>query len=432
VFCCNALPSRYESLGIDYDALRAVKPDIIWAGISALGPDYPNTPGYDPAIQAMAGFMEITGAADGPPTLAGVPLVDLKAGDEVYANVCLALAEKAETGQGQAIHVSMLQAAVSWQMTTLPLIDFDCDPGEVTRCGNEHRKFVPVNAYPTADGFIYIAIGNDGQWRRLVELDAFQSLERPERQTNEGRHRDPATLHRGMAEITRRFTSAELSRDLAAAQVPHAPIHNLYQTREMEAVASRLTTTRAPDGRVVHLPPLAVDRADAVTEYDFAPRYSEHTETVLRGNQPSPAARSARLPRFETQRRVGKHLAPDENEQPERHPVVDRGDITLDAVARNPPQYWHGALKGAEVQRNTQRVLARDPAQRHAFGNRNCEGIGCESHGYQKDLEDAHCAPRLPHPAGGCHGRHKDMRGGRRPPGVDALSWQQLPPVRVA
>ena len=111
----------------------------------------------------MAGYMELTGEREGPPMLSGVPLIDLKAGDEVYANVLLALVEKAETGKGKEIHVSMLQAAASWLLTTMPLLDFDAQPWEVTRAGNEHRKFVPANAYATTDGFAYVAIGNDLQ-----------------------------------------------------------------------------------------------------------------------------------------------------------------------------------------------------------------------------------------------------------------------------
>ncbi len=281
VFCCNTLPARYQALGIDYDTLRAVKPDIIWAGISAMGPDFPNVPGYDPAIQAMVGYMEVTGAADGPPTLAGIPLVDLKAGDEVYANVCLALAERAETGQGAEIHVSMLQAAASWLVTTLPLIDFDCDPAEVGRCGNEHRKFIPVNAYPTADGFIFVAIGNDVQWQRLVGLSKFSSMDRQIRATNDGRHEERVEIHRELAEVTARCSTADLQEEFAAAKIPHAPIHTIYQVRDMPAIAPRLTTTRTPAGKTVHLPPLAVERDDAVTELSFAPSYSEHTTAIL-------------------------------------------------------------------------------------------------------------------------------------------------------
>ncbi len=288
IFCCNTLPSRYQALGIDYESLKSVKPDIIWAAISAMGPEYPNTPGYDPAIQAMAGYMELTGERDGPPTLSGIPVVDLKAGDEVYANVCLALAEKAETGKGKAIHVSMLQAAASWLITTLPLLDFDCDPSEVTRCGNEHRKFIPVNAYATRNGYILIAIGNDLQWARLTQLPKFQTLAGEVRRTNAGRHTQRAAIHRDMAAVTARYRSEELVRDFFESRIPHAPIHTIEQVRDTDAIAPKLTSTRTPDGKLVNLPPLAVDvegwhcsRAVAQTEYPFAPRYSQHTKPIL-------------------------------------------------------------------------------------------------------------------------------------------------------
>lgn len=281
IFCCNTLPSRYAQLGIDYETLRSVRPDIIWAGISAMGPDFPNVPGYDPALQAMVGYMDVTGFADGPPTLCGIPLIDLKAGDEVYANVCLALAERAETGQGKAIHVSMLQAAASWLLTTLPLLDFDCDPSEVTRCGNEHRKFIPVNTYPTLDGFIFIAIGNDVQWKRLTELPTFASLSNDVRATNAGRHRERDAIHREMAEVTKRQTTAELMKQFVEKKIPHAPIHTIAQVREMDALAPKLTTTALPSGKTVHMPPIAVDVNEANTTMTFAPKYGEHTERVL-------------------------------------------------------------------------------------------------------------------------------------------------------
>jgi crotonobetainyl-CoA:carnitine CoA-transferase CaiB-like acyl-CoA transferase len=279
IFCCNTLPSRYESLGIDYATLKSAKPDIIWAAISAMGPEFPDVPGYDPAIQALAGFMELTGNADGPPMLSGVPLIDLKAGDEIYANVCLALAEKAENGQGQAIHVSMMQAASSWLITTLPLLDFDCDLSEVTRCGNEHRKFIPVNVYPTADGFILIAIGNDGQWTRLTQLPKFIALANDVRTTNAGRHSERSAIHRDMAEVTRLCHSADLMADLRTHKIPCAPIQTIAQVRD--TMADKLTTTRTPGGKVVRLPPLPVDRNQAVVDYPFAPRYSQDTRSIL-------------------------------------------------------------------------------------------------------------------------------------------------------
>jgi crotonobetainyl-CoA:carnitine CoA-transferase CaiB-like acyl-CoA transferase len=281
VFCCNTLPKRYRELGIDYETLRAIKPDIIWAGISAMGPDYPDVPGYDPAIQAMVGYMELTGEREGVPTLSGVPLIDLKAGDEVYAGVMAALLERAETGKGQAIHVSMLQAAASWLVTTLPLLNFEHDPGDVGRCGNEHRKFIPTNAYPTADGFVFVAIGNDLQWDRLTRILKFAAIANEIRRTNEGRHRERAAIHADIAAVTRQYSTAELMSDFRAAAIPHAPIQTIAQVTAMPAVASRLTTTVMPDGRELKLPPPAVDIGGA-SGFSFAPRYGEHTQAVLR------------------------------------------------------------------------------------------------------------------------------------------------------
>ena len=295
VFCCNTLPRRYRQLGIDYETLSAAKPDLIWAGISAMGPAYPDAPGYDPVIQAMAGYMELTGDPGGPPTLAGVPLIDLKAGDEVYANVMLALAERAETGLGTRIDVSMLQAATSWLITVLPLLDFHCQPAEVTSSGNEHRKFVPTNVYPTRDGFIFMAIGSDVQWQRLTQISGFAQVANAARATNEGRQSERVAIHRDVAAASRQFSSAELAAAFAKATIPHAPIHDLPAVRAMEAVRAKLTTTRMPDGKTVRMQPMAVDVAGASSELHFPAKYGQDTLAVLREAGCSDAERAALL-----------------------------------------------------------------------------------------------------------------------------------------
>ncbi|MDH4173088.1 MAG: CoA transferase [Betaproteobacteria bacterium] len=282
IFCCNTVPGRYAPLGIDYATLAEAKPDLIWAGISALGPEYPEVPGYDPVIQAMAGYVELTGVPDGTPVLCGVPVIDLKAGDEVYANVMLALAERAETGRGREIHVSMLQAAASWLITTLPLLDFDCEPWEVTRAGNEHRKFVPTNVYPARDGFFYMAIGSDAMWQRLTALARFSSLASEERQTNEGRIRDRRNLQRDIAALTAAASTEEVMADLRAATIPHARINGVAAVRELPALRERLTSAVMPGGKRVRMPPMAVDLPGAARELRFAPKYGEHTRPVLR------------------------------------------------------------------------------------------------------------------------------------------------------
>ncbi|MEE8496092.1 MAG: CoA transferase [Xanthomonadales bacterium] len=286
IFCCNTLPGRYASLGIDYATLKTANPKLIWAGISAMGPEYPNVPGYDPALQAMSGFMELTGAEDGQPTLSGIPLIDLKAGDEVYAGVCLALAEQAEPvefggGGGAEIHVSMLQAAASWLITTLPLVDFDCDDSEITRCGNEHRKFIPTNAYPTRDGFIYVAIGNDLQWQRFTEIEKFSPVANEVRQTNKGRQAERQGCYREISAISVNYSTAGLAADFAAATIPHAVINDIRQVRVLEALSGKLTTTRTPDGKLIHMQPMAVDIESAQKELDFPAKYGQHTAQIL-------------------------------------------------------------------------------------------------------------------------------------------------------
>jgi len=281
VFCCNTVPERYGPLGIDYATLSAVKPDLIWAGISALGPQYPEVPGYDPVIQAMAGYVELTGDPNGTPVLCGVPVIDLKAGDEVYANVMLALAERAETGRGSEIHVSMLQAAASWLITTLPLIDFNCEPWEITRAGNEHRKFVPTNVYPASDGFFYMAIGSDVMWQRLTAVARFASLATEERLTNEGRIRDRVRLQRDIAALTATASTQDVMAELRAATIPHARINGVAAVRELAALRDRLTATVMPDGKRVRMQPMAVDLPGVAREFRFPPNYGEHTRPVL-------------------------------------------------------------------------------------------------------------------------------------------------------
>ena len=281
VFCCNTVPSRYAALGIDEATLRAARPGLVWAGISAQGPQVPNAPGYDPVLQAMAGYMELTGERDGPPMLTGVPVIDLKAGDELYAGVMRALLERAETGQGQAIHVSMLQAAASWLITVLPLLDFGCRPEEITRAGNEHRKFIPTNVYAARDGYVYLAIGSDVQWRRLTADEAFASVANDMRLTNEGRHAERAAVHRDMAAVIAAMSVDEALARLHAATIPATRIHDIRQVQALPVLAAKLTHTTLPDGRRVAMQPMATDVPGARSELPFPPGYGAHTRSVL-------------------------------------------------------------------------------------------------------------------------------------------------------
>ena len=281
VFCCNTLPSRYRPLGIDYATLSAERPGLIWAAISALGPDWPDTPGYDPVIQAMCGYMALTGEHGGPPTLMGVPVVDLKAGDELYAAVLLALLERAITGDGQEINISMMQAAASWLLTFLPLLDLDAAASDLSRSGNAHRKFIPTNVYPVRDGFVYLAIGSDLQWRRLTAIPGFESVAGAARATNEGRYRERDAIYRELATLTASRSADDLLRKLREATIPATKILELRAVRDLAPLREHLTTTTLPDGRTVRMQPLPVERPGASRHLPFPPKYASDTRRVL-------------------------------------------------------------------------------------------------------------------------------------------------------
>jgi crotonobetainyl-CoA:carnitine CoA-transferase CaiB-like acyl-CoA transferase len=279
VFAANTLPRRYEELGIDYETLSRANDKLIWVGVSALGPDHPDVPGYDPMMQALLGYMDLTGQQDGPPSLMGVPMIDLKAGDEVFAQTMRALAEQAEDGGGARIDVSMGRAAASWLQTTLPLLDLGASTEDVRRSGNDHREFVPVNVYETADSWLYLAIGNDVQWSRLVALAPFSSLTRPGRETNEGRKAERAAIHAELAAAIRGHRTEELVVLLRQSGLVVAPVNPVSVVRDMQGVREHLTRTTLPDGRQVRLPPAAVETGRR--EFPLAPRYAEHTRKIL-------------------------------------------------------------------------------------------------------------------------------------------------------
>ncbi len=295
VFCTNTMPARHKQLGMDYEILRKVREDLIWCSISAMGLKYPKVPGYDPVMQALCGYMDITGHPDGPPLQCGPPLVDLKAGDEAFTQIILALMERLETGKGKRIDISMAQVAVSWLPTFLPMLDMGSPPSELKRSGNQHRQFIPVNAYKTADGFIYIAIGSDAQWIRFTRIPMFAELDQERYCTNEGRRSHQKDLFAGIEAITMKYPSAEVSMVLAEAAIPHSPITPIEEVPGLPFVAETALKTTTPDGRTVRLPPPAQS-----TEYleklngelPFAPAYGEHTDALLEeiGISPNEAA----------------------------------------------------------------------------------------------------------------------------------------------
>ena len=284
IFCSNTMPARHQPLGFDYDTLKNVKEDLIWCSVSALGLAYPDVPGYDPVLQAYCGYMDLTGHADGPPLQCGPPLVDLRAGDEAFIQIVLAVMDKEKTGRGKRIDISMARAAVSWLHTFLPMLDMGSPPEELRRSGNEHRQFIPVNAYRTADGYIYMAIGSDAQMKRIGRTPMFASLDEERYATNESRRRHKQELHATIEAITRRYPAKEVAKVLFDSSIPHSPITPIEEVTSLPFVAGTLLKTTTPDGDPVRLPPapVATEYLEALKgELPFAPAYGEHTDAVL-------------------------------------------------------------------------------------------------------------------------------------------------------
>lgn len=177
----------------------------------------------------------------------------------------------------------MLQAAASWLITLLPLVDLGGEPEEVTRWGNAHRKFIPTSVYPTSDGFIYIALGSNAQWERLTAIDGFGLLAAGgRRDTAEIRYAEREDIYREIGAVTARHTRDAMAALLAAAKIPNAAINTVHQVHALEAIRAKMTETTVPGtGKTVRMQPMAVDLPGAARDFPFPANYGAHTRAVL-------------------------------------------------------------------------------------------------------------------------------------------------------
>ena len=275
VFACNQRTRSYARLGIEPQRLLAVKSDLIWLGITGFGPDHDEA-AYDPVLQARAGFMELTGDAGGPPTVFGLPMVDLGAAEHGYSEVVKALYRRATTGEGARIDVSMLRSAVSWMVAPIAL---SSSLGErVARKGNRHQFFAPVAVHRTRDGHVYLAVGNDQQWAALTALPRFAGLDRPEYAANAGRIADVDGLDRALADCFADLGTGEALESLRHAGVPVSRVSTLADVVADPLVAERLMQVTDPrSGLRIALPAPPVGEPPALS---FPPRLGEHNEKI--------------------------------------------------------------------------------------------------------------------------------------------------------
>jgi crotonobetainyl-CoA:carnitine CoA-transferase CaiB-like acyl-CoA transferase len=281
----NYRPDVKKRLGIDYAALSAVNPRLIYASISGFGQDgpYAGRPGFDQIAQGMGGLMSITGLPGQGPVRVGIPVADLTAGLFAAMGIMVALLERETSGKGQAIDTSLLQAQIF-------MLDFQATRwltgGEVPpQAGNNHPTSIPTGVFKTSDGYINIAAAGQKMWRRVCEtLGIPEVANHPDYANDAARSKNRDAVNEILGKETVKNTSAYWVDALNAAGVPCGPIYTIDQTFADEQVkhlgiAKDVRTQKQKTIRLVGQPVrLSRTPSEIVAP---PPMMGEHTEEVL-------------------------------------------------------------------------------------------------------------------------------------------------------
>jgi CoA:oxalate CoA-transferase len=282
----NFKPGVAARLGIDYAALSAINPRLVYASISGFGQEGPlsHRPAYDIIAQAMGGIMSVNGSAGSPPTRVGESLGDLCSG--LYASwaILAALQARQRTGQGQYLDVAMLDSIFSLLVTALSQYLYT---GKVPgRIGNAHPLSAPLDSFRTGDSHIIIAVANDSLFRRLADVIGRPDLaDDPRFATDPERKRNEPALKATIEAWTSTRSSAEALAALEAATVPASPILSLDQVVASEHAIHRKLVRRVvhPTAGDIPIVPQPVQFVGAeLGEPKPPPLLGEHTVEILR------------------------------------------------------------------------------------------------------------------------------------------------------
>ncbi|MCW3783833.1 CaiB/BaiF CoA transferase family protein [Defluviimonas salinarum] len=229
-----------KKYGLDYESLRAVNPRLIYCSITGFGQDgpYAHRAGYDYIIQGMSGLMSITGEPDGQPQKVGVAVTDVFTGIYAVAAILAAVHQRGRTGEGQQIDMALLDVATS--VMANQAMNYLASGTPPMRMGNAHPNIVPYSVFDCADGWIIIATGNDGQYRRLCRILGLDALaEAPDYRTNADRIANRAELTRLITEKTVSWQKADLLSACEAEGVPAGPINDMGEVFADPQVVAR-------------------------------------------------------------------------------------------------------------------------------------------------------------------------------------------------
>ena len=281
----NFRPDVKRRLGIDYEALSAVNPRLVYGSISGFGQTgpYADRPGYDQIAQGMGGLMSITGLPGQGPVRVGIPVADLTSGMFLAQGILVALIEREKSGKGQWVHTSLLQAMVTMLdfQAARWLIDGEIPP----QAGNDHPTGIPTGVFTTADGHINIAASGQSMYRRLcTAIGAPELIDDPRFRTVQDRSKNRKEMNAELDRHLSRKPSAEWIEALNKAGVPSGPILNIkevFADPQIQHLEMAKPVKHPERGEIlVQAPPVTLSRTPGAVRR-AAPTQGEHTDEVL-------------------------------------------------------------------------------------------------------------------------------------------------------
>ena len=216
--------------GLDWESLREVNPRLVYCSITGFGQTgpYAHRAGYDYIIQGMSGLMSVTGAPEGQPQKVGVAVVDIFTGVYAGAAILAALHQRGASGPGQRIDMALMDVATGIMANqAMNYLATGTAPGMM---GNAHPNLAPYAVFDCADGWIIVAAGNDGQFRRMCEVLGMAALgTAPEFATNADRVANRDAMTDALVLATRQWAKADLLAACEGAGVPAGPINDLAE-----------------------------------------------------------------------------------------------------------------------------------------------------------------------------------------------------------